>query len=858
MSVQDQTESASLPQAARFLPLLLLLFAGSGCSALIYEIVWFQVLQLVIGSSAVSLAVLLGTFMGGMCLGSIALPSLISPWFHPLRVYALLELGLGIIGIAVPCAMPYVDGIYTEAAAAGLPAMLLRGTVCAACLLPPTVLMGATLPAIARWIETTPQGVSWLGLCYGGNIAGAVFGCLLAGFYLLRIHDLATATIFAASLNGAVALLSLGLAIVTRHHAPAADPEKVDCPSILKGTVPFFKGGSWPVYIAIALSGSCALAAEVIWTRLLSLMLGATVYTFSIILAVFLVGLGIGSSVGALLARVSPRPGVLLGSCQLLLTAAIAWTAYMLARSLPYWPIDSSLSGSPWLNFQLDLVRCLWAILPATCLWGASFPLALAAGATRGQDPGQLVGRVYAANTVGAIIGAVGSSLLLIRWLGTQEAQRLLIGLSTVGALLLLVPRLWEIGRGVGSRLLAWFKFSAGSAARQLPTPFPISRTAGALLLAASIVAPAVVLAWSVPGSPWELVAYGRSLPTYDGQSEILYMGEGMNSSIAVTEEPSGARNFHVSGKVEASSYPQDMRLQRMLGHLPALFHAKPRSVLIVGFGAGVTSGSFVLHPDIERIVICEIEPLIPRAVAPYFAEENYEVVHDPRVEIVYDDARHYILTTPHKFDIITSDPIHPWVKGSATLYTKEYFELCKRHLNPGGLITQWVPLYETNVQVVKSEIATFFEVFPDGTIWSNNENGQGYDIVLLGQAEALKVDADELQERLDRPDHAAVKKSLENVGFRTVVGLLATYGGQASDLRSWLKQAEINRDRNLRLQYLAGMELDTKESKLIHEAMLNHRQFPERLLIGSGWRSGAVKIAIERSISAHQAGVPD
>ena len=835
MSAPDQTESASFPQAARFLPLLLLLFAGSGCSALIYEIVWFQVLQLVIGSSAVSLAVLLGTFMGGMCLGSIALPRVISPRFHPLRVYALLELGLGIMGVGVLFGMPSVDHFYTEASGYGFPAMLLRGTVCAVCLLPPTMLMGATLPGIARWIETTPQGVSWLGLFYGGNIAGAVFGCLLAGFYLLRVHDLAIATYFAATLNGVVALLSLGLSTMTRHRVPLVQSAKETSLSLARG--------AWPVYLAIALSGACALAAEVIWTRLLSLMLGATVYTFSIILAVFLVGLGIGSSVGSFLARLSPRPGILLGTCQLLLAAAIAWTAYMLAQSLPYWPIEPSLSISPWLNFQLDLVRCLWAILPATCLWGASFPLALAAAATRGQDPGQLVGRVYAANTVGAILGAVGSSLFLIRWLGTQEAQRVLIGLSTLAAIFLLVPRLWPLTR---------------KASLPIQPVRVMFKTAGALVGAACIIAPASWLAWSVAASPWELVAYGRSLPTFDGQSEVLYVGEGMNSSIAVTQEPGGARNFHVSGKVEASSYPQDMRLQRMLGHLPALFHSKPRSILIVGFGAGVTSGSFVIHPDIERIVICEIEPLIPQAVAPYFAEENYHVVHDPRVEIVYDDARHYILTTPHKFDIITSDPIHPWVKGSATLYTKEYFELCKRHLNPGGLITQWVPLYETSVQVVKSEIATFFDVFPEGTIWSNNESGQGYDIVLLGQAGSLKVDADELQERLDRADHAAVKKSLENVGFRTVVGLLATYGGQASDLRPWLKDAEINRDRNLRLQYLAGLELDTKDSKFIHEAMLNHRQFPEKLLTGSGWRSGAVKIAIERSISAHQAGVPD
>jgi spermidine synthase len=822
MSDTGATDPAALLAARRLLPLLLVLFAGSGCSALVYEIVWFQLLQLVIGSSAVSLAVLLGTFMGGMCLGSLALPRLVSPRLHPLAVYALLELGLGIIGVAVLFGMPFADRAYAEVAGGGA---LPRALLCAACLLPPTILMGATLPAVARWVEATPQGVSWLGLFYGGNIAGAVFGCLLAGFYLLRVHDMATATYFAATLNVAVGLLGLALASLTPYHAPAADPAE-ERPAPVRG--------SWSVYAAIALSGASALAAEVIWTRLLSLLLGATVYTFSIILAVFLVGLGLGSGVGSFLARASPRPRLLLAGCQLLLAAAILWTAAMLALSLPYWPINPNLARSPWLNFQLDLVRCLWAILPATLLWGASFPLALAAGAAPGQDPGRLVGGVYAANTVGAIVGALAASLLLIRWVGTQGAQQVLIALSAAAALLALAPYLWAIlGRG-----------RTGNAA---------VRAAAALLLAGAVVSPAAILAWRLPGVPWELVAFGRFLPTQSGYWNSLYVGEGMNSTVAVTESDGGVRNFHVSGKIEASTQTQDMRLQRMLGHIPALLHPQPRSVLVVGCGAGVTSGSFLVHPDVERVVICEIEPLVPQAVAPYFAKQNYDVVEDPRVEIVYDDARHYVRTTPEKFDVITSDPIHPWVKGSATLYTREYFEVCKRHLNPGGRITQWVPLYETDVDVVKSEIATFFEVFPDGTVWSNDHNGQGYDVVLLCQEGPLQVDADDLQRRLDRSDHMAVRKSLEDVGFRTVVGLLGTYGGQAGDLAPWLENAEINRDRNLRLQYLAGMGINTAQSDRIHDEMMKHRRFPENIFVGSGWRSQAVRLALERSSRAGQ-----
>jgi spermidine synthase len=802
---------------------LFLLFAGSGCSALAYEIVWFQLLQFVVGSTAVSIGVLLGTFMGGMCLGSLALPRLLSARLHPLRVYAALELAIGALGIAVLFGMPHVDRLYTDLAGRGLPGFLPRGIVCGVCLLPPTLLMGATLPAIARWVETTPQGVSWLGFFYGGNIAGAVIGCLAAGFYFLRVHDMATTIYFAASLNLSVALISLCLSLLAPHRGATARAEvgarirSLALPAT--DAVPATEPGAWLVYLTIALSGAGALGAEVVWTRLLSLLIGATVYTFSIILAVFLVGLGLGSVAGSMLAREGVRPRLALFWCQLLLTAALAWTAWIVTTSLPYWPINPYLAHDPWHGFQLDLLRCFWAILPATCLWGASFPLALAAVATRGRDAGRLVGGVYAANTVGAIAGALLSSLFLIRWAGTQHAQRALIGLAGLAALCSFAAHFWR-----------------PRAADAGDTPLVRPRLRFALLAAALLPAIGlpILLAWKVPETPWRLVAFGRTLPTKTGVWKVLHMGEGLNSSVVVTEVD-GVRNFHVSGKVEASNDSEDMRLQRLLGHLPALIHPKPRSVLIVGCGAGVTAGSFVVHPDIERIVICEIEPLVPQVVAQFFAKENHHVLDDPRLELVYDDARHYILTTQEKFDIITSDPIHPWVRGSAALYTTEYFELCKRRLNPGGVVTQWVPLYESSRDVVKSEFATFFQAFPHGTVWSNDKNGEGYDVVLMGQAEPTVIDPDALQRQLELPNHKAVAQSMSEVGLPTTLAMCGRYAGRADALEEWLKGAEINHDRNLRLQYLAGLSLNADEGRSIYNEILMYRTFPEGLLVGKG-----------------------
>jgi spermidine synthase len=341
-------------------------------------------------------------------------------------------------------------------------------------------------------------------------------------------------------------------------------------------------------------------------------------------------------------------------------------------------------------------------------------------------------------------------------------------------------------------------------------------------------------LAKRMPEVPGELIAYGRNLPSESGRGQILYRGEGMNSSVAVSMLIDGTRNFHVSGKVEASSEPQDMRLQRMLGHIPAILHPHPRTVLVVGCGAGVTAGSFLAHPEVERIVICEIEPLIPQVVVTHFQDENYGVVDDKRVQVVYDDARHFILTTRETFDIITSDPIHPWVKGAATLYTQEYFELCKQHLNAGGLLTQWVPLYESNPDAVKSELATLFRVFPEATIWGNRSGGLGYDVVVLAQVNPLAVDVDRIIDRVNRADHAIVARSLKDVGFDSVLDLLATYGGGAAGLVSWLKDAQINHDRNLRLQYLAGMGLNVYYEAGIYSEILSHRTYPKTMFIAA------------------------
>jgi spermidine synthase len=492
--------------------------------------------------------------------------------------------------------------------------------------------------------------------------------------------------------------------------------------------------------------------------------------------------------------------------------------------SLPYWPVNPTLTINLWYNFHMDVFRCALAIGPAAILWGASFPLALAAAAA------PLVGGIYAANTIGAVIGVAAFSLVFVAGYGTLRAQQALVLISTLAAVIMLM----SAGRAGSHKL-----------------------DSRSLIAAALSVILAVAIVFSVPDLPTALVAYGRFLPNVlynfrQDSPQVLYSGEGMNSSVAVTQLTNGVMNFHVSGKIEASTAIRDMKMQRMLGHLPALYHPAPRTVLIVGFGAGVTAGVFALYLSVERIVICEIEPLIPQVVANYFKDQNYNILNDPRVEVVYDDARNFIRTTHEKFDVISYDSIHPWVKGAATLYTDEYFNLARQHLNPGGTISLWVPLYECTMEAAKSQIATFLKTFPNGTLWSNSLDGGGYDLVMMAKTGDPSIDVGAFYDRLNRPDHLNVKYSLQGVGINSGLDLLATYAGRERELAPWLADAQINLDRNLKLQYLAGLGLNVYEQTAIFEAILSYSTFPDDLFIGRDDMKQTLKNALV------QAGVQD
>jgi spermidine synthase len=508
-AVSSMTETNSESGGGKYFPALLLLFVGSGCAALVYEVVWFHILRLTIGATTVSIGVLLASFMGGMCAGSLLFPLIVSARFHPLRVYAVLEIAIGALGVVLLFALPVIGNVYAESVGYGSAGILMRAAVCAGGLLAPTILMGATLPALSRWMETSKIGVSRMGFFYGANIAGAVLGTTLAGFYLLRLFDTHIATYFSAALNVVVAVVAILLAMRAPYTPAKRMAKTVD------------KSGSRAgVYTVIGLSGAVSMGAQVVWTRLLALLFGATIYTFTLILAVFLIGLGVGSALGSWAARKLERPGVALLACQVAAIGCVAFASLGINIIVPGLkvPVDAGMYDSPnrGMRYFVDLLLIAVAILPATLAWGASFPLALATAARRADDPGHLVGRVYAANTVGAIFGSLFFAIVAIPWLGTGDAQRVMAGLAAAGAFIMFFA-IWRSAE------------SKGAPAWQWPTAIVVT-----IALALVIIRPA----------PNGMIAFGREVGRWGEAQQYYYVAEGQDASIAVSRSTYGHQNF--------------------------------------------------------------------------------------------------------------------------------------------------------------------------------------------------------------------------------------------------------------------------------------------------------------------------
>ncbi|MCI0586888.1 MAG: tetratricopeptide repeat protein [Planctomycetes bacterium] len=724
---------------------LALLLALSGASALVDEVAWVRILTLLLGAGAPAVGTVLAVFFLGMAGGARLAGSRAPLSGDPLRAYAILEIGIGAFAVATPVLASLAESIYLGLGAGGL---LPRVLVASLLLLPPTLAMGATLPFALR---AAPRDDARAGsLLYGANTLGGVAGCLLAGFLLLENLGL-RGTLLASAGGNAVA--AAGALLLRRGAPPLPAPAPGPPARDPRLSLPLLLGAG---------AGFLAVAAEVLYTRLLSLVLGGTVFAFAAMLACFLAGIALGAAAsGALLPRIR-RPEPLFAA----LSSASALALLLSPSVLLHVSGSFAVGHEAWSGFGEVMARsflaCAAVLLPVGFLSGAGFAVLLRLATGAEERPGSgAAGRLYAWNTFGSVLGSiVGTFALLplavrgggLAWLAGGQALLAAASSTLDGA--------WR-------RALVLLLFLP------LAAFLPLRPDLSTLRLAISVADDARY-------GPKEAV---RRLAV-----------DGPGASVTVSEGEWG-RTLRVNGKVVASTAFIDARNQYLLGHLPALMHPGPRTGLVVGLGTGMTAGALSVHPGIQVDLVELASEVVPAARE--FGEWNHGVLDRGNVRLLLDDGRHFLLSTDRRFDVITSDPMHPWVRGGGSLYSLDYFRRIRARLAPGGVAAHWLPLYEMRPEEMRSILATFAAAFDHVALWIAFQ-----DAILLGSEVPLLPRPEELARRMRAPE---VLRDLAAVRLAEPDRLLALLVALDEDLRDLGRGGTIVTDDRQTLEFRAA-----------------------------------------------------
>jgi spermidine synthase len=731
------------------------LFFLSGVSALIYELVWQRLLNLLFGVSTLSVSAVLAAFMGGLALGGLLFGRIADRTRRPLVLYAWLEAGIGSAGLLVPAGFILLSRVYTTLYTQLAPGQwggtCLRFGLAFLILAGPATIIGGTLPLMGRLAvrrsRTLPSAFS---LLYAVNTLGAVAGAALTGFVLLRYLGMQETLWIAAGLNF---LVALGAGLSARLRTGTPDERVVPGG---EGAVHEPTPWPWVALACAALTGAITMGLEVAWTRILGILTSNSAYGFALLLTVLLVGLALGSLVQWQWSRRRGDSWRRLALCQWLL-AAINLAILPCYRCTPEWLVHWCDGGSAGQIFCGELFLTAGALFVPALLMGMSLPL-LVGGVT--SDPrrfGHWLGRLSAVNTLGCVAGAFLAGFVLIPWLGIRVTLSLLVaGTMAVG-------------------IIAW-------ARAQQPSGWRLGRAAGLLLLAAG-------LGWTfmIPG--------GYSKSAVKEPRRLLYYQEGNNATVSVVEEATGTRTIFVDGQPVAGTVGTSVIDQKMLAHLPLLLHPAPRRALTVGFGSGGTSYSMTLHGiDVDCV---EIEGAVPRA-AEHFRSENHGVLAHPRFRLILDDARSWLRVAPVRYDVIATDCTNIQYRSNGDLYTVDYFRLMKERLTDAGLAAAWVPANGIDEGDLKTLLRSFRAVFPHTSVWFMNTLATDFLIVVGTQGE-LAIDLDRLQQRMCAP---GIKEDLEAVGLADPCRLVYTFLAGEEMLTAYLDSGPLNTDDRPVLSY--------------------------------------------------------
>ncbi len=753
------------------------LFFLSGALGLVYEITWMRQFRVIMGNTVYTSATVLTAFMGGLALGSFVAARIVDRVRRPLRAYGILELLIGAYAVLLPFLMTPVDPLYgwlyrnfadTGTLAFG------RFAISCALLLPPATMMGATLPLLTRYLT---EGVEWVGRdvgrLYGINTIGAALGAAVAGFAIVPLGG-----VEATLLTGAIGSFSIGLLALVIDR-------RQEIQSVAPATTPGLIGGGDPLRIAVVwglgVSGAASMIYEVAWTRTLTQLIGSSVYAFTLMLVAFIAGLGLGAVVLSGFIDRRRNPVLFLGVLQAIVAGSCLVIVPLFGRAPPLVvELVTTWADSFGALHTAQFITVFLLMLVPTFAMGGAFPTVARIYARDLPGIGRSVGEVYAANTLGSVVGSFVAGFVLIPLIGVRASILLAVGLNAVLGAVFLLTSGWRTRRvrslcvGVG----------------------------GVVFTVAMIAVPA----WDtnlINSAPY-LYAYrykasARSQGTdldrvMTGRRRLLYEEEGLTATVTVVES-GGQLYLKVNGKTDASSRG-DLRSQSLLSHLPTLLHPAPGQALLIGLGSGISLGALEQHP-VQRIECVEISPEVVHA-AHLFSEANGDALADNRVRMIIGDGRNHTAHTEAAFDVIISQPSNLWIAGMADLFTVEFFQACRTKLAPGGIMCSWVQAYSMMSEDFRTIVNTFAQVFPHVSLW---ESVLGGDYFLVGSQSPPSMSFEELSGRIrDRE----LEVDLERIGVGSLEQILSSFVAADADLRRFADGARLNTDDNATLEFSA------------------------------------------------------
>ena len=762
------------------------LFVVSGATGLIYQIAWFKYLSLFLGNTTYAQTIVLATFMGGLAIGASLWGRRADMSKSPILLYGALEFFIGVYCVLYPWVMTVVKNLFVMSVHAmhlpsdGAAVLFLKLIISVLTLLLPTILMGGTLPVLVRFlthnVEESGKNVATL---YFLNSFGAVLGSLLGGFFLVPMAGLHLTVISAGVINILIAAAAFLLGKqkqvepAVEEAIPMAEPPA---------------SSNQQVLLAVGVAGVSGLAAmiyEVAWVRLLIPVLGSSTYSYTLMLVAFIAGITIGSwIVSVFISRWKNLFGVL-AVCQLLIGVSMALMLPLYGR-VPYlfWHLGSILARTAstyplFLTLQF-LIGLTLMIIP-TIFLGMSLPLASRIAARSVQVLGKSVGTVFSVNTLGTVLGSLAAGLVLIPLIGVRHAIEIGLVLNIVCGIVLTIvdtsqSKLRRAALVVAATALTSLTFIFGSDWNQIVTLSGVFRQFGAN--------------HPPPSSYEEFVKIVRS-------QNVLYYKEGASATIGVVSNFVGSEKQHIliiNGKADASSIG-DLPTQVLLGQVPTMLHPNPDTVLVIGFGSGVTAGSVLTH-SIQRLECVEISPEVI-AASKLFEHVNNKPLEDPRTKLFIDDALSFLKLAETNYDIIISEPSNPWIAGIGNLYTTEFFEMCKKKLHQDGLMVQWFHLYEIDDVTFKLVVRTFRSVFPHVLVWQSLTP----DLLLVGSKDSVQFDEARFKEKLSAP---AVRKDLERINIPDVATFASLQMISEGPVREYAGPGPFNTEDKPLLEYWA------------------------------------------------------